>query len=242
MSDPAGIPLELRRAGRRFGAVVALDDVTISLAAGESLLLLGANGAGKSTLLRLAGGLTRPTTGKVLVDGIDLRSAKAGRAREGVGFLGHRSFLYDHLTARENLLLYARLYGVGDDAGRRADEWLDRIGLTRAAHRPVRGFSRGMVQRMALARALIHAPRLVLLDEPATGLDPEGRSRLDGLLREVRARGATMAMISHRAEAALALADRVAVLHRGRLVALGPAGERDAAAWTALVGAPGAAA
>jgi heme exporter protein A len=242
VSAPAGIALEFRSTGRRFGAVVALADATLTVAPGEALLVLGPNGAGKSTLMRLAAGLTRPTSGRVLVDGIDLRGTKAARARAAIGFLGHRSFLYEHLTARENLELYARLYGVPGDTGARAELWLEKIGLSRAAHRPVRGFSRGMMQRLALARALQHAPRLVLLDEPTTGLDPEGRARLDGLLAEERARGVTLAMISHRAETALPLADRVLVLNRGRISALGPATERDAAGWTALVAAPGAAA
>jgi heme exporter protein A len=241
VSAGSGVALEFRAVGRRFGAVVALADATLTVAPGEAVLILGPNGAGKSTLLRLAAGLTRPTSGTVLIDGIDLRGSKAGRARARVGFLGHRSFLYEHLTAKENLELYARLYGVPGDTGALAERWLEKIGLARAAQRTVRGFSRGMMQRLALARALQHEPHLVLLDEPTTGLDPEGRARLDALLAEERARGATLAMISHRAEAALPLADRVLVLHRGRVAAMGPARERDAAGWTALVAAPGAA-
>ncbi len=159
----------------------------------------------------------------MLVDGIDLEGRRRrGRARP-IGFLGHRSFLYDHLTARENLELYARLYGVPGDTGTLAEHWLEKIGLARAAHRPVRGFSRGMMQRLALARALQHAPRLVLLDEPTTGLDPEGRARLDALLASSARAASTLAMISHRAEAALPLADRVLVLNRGRIAALGAA-------------------
>jgi heme exporter protein A len=241
VSAGAGVALEFRSTGRRFGAVVALADATLTVGAGEALLILGPNGAGKSTLLRLAAGLTRPTSGQVLVDGIDLRGTKAGRARAAIGFLGHRSFLYEHLTAKENLELYARLYGVAGDTGALAERWLEKIGLARAAQRTVRGFSRGMMQRLALARALQHEPRLVLLDEPTTGLDPEGRARLDALLDEQRARGVTLAMISHRAEAALPRADRVLVLSRGRVAALGPAAERDAAGWTALVAAAGTA-
>ncbi|MBP7146773.1 MAG: ABC transporter ATP-binding protein [Acidobacteria bacterium] len=234
-----GVPVEFLEAGRRFGPIVALAPLSLRFDAGQRVLLLGPNGAGKSTLLRVAGGLARPTSGRVQVGGTDLRGAKSARARAAIGYLGHRSFLFEHLTARENLLLYARLYGLGREAAARADRMLDEVGLGVAAQRVVRGFSRGMLQRLGLARALLHAPALLLLDEPTTGLDPDGRRRLDALLGQLRG-GPTLALVSHRAEAALPLVDRVVVLQRGRVVADGPSSERDAQGWTALAAAPAA--
>lgn len=240
MSAPPPI-LEFRNAGRRFGPITALAQISLSVVRGESILLLGPNGAGKSTLLRLAAGVTRPTSGGVFAAGLDVRGAKGSQARARTGYLGHRSFLFDHLTARENLELYGRLYGAADAAEGRAEELLAAVGMSRAAHRPVRGFSRGMTQRLALARALFHRPDLLLLDEPATGLDPEGRERLETLLQAERSRGISLLVVSHHAESALRWADRVIVLQRGRVAADAPAASRPAAAWAAFA-VPGRAA
>lgn len=233
MNAPAPI-LDFRGAGRRFGPITALAQVTFSLAPAESLLLLGPNGAGKSTLLRLAAGVARPTGGKVLVGGFDLRTPQGARARATTGFLGHRSFLFDHLTPLENLALYGRLYGTGGHQEKRAEELLEEVGLARAAHRHVRGFSRGMMQRLALARALFHKPRLLLLDEPATGLDTEGRERLEAILQRQRGQGVSLVVVSHHAESSLRWADRVLVLRRGRITADAPASSRTAAEWMAF--------
>ncbi len=237
MSGADGPPaLSLEGVTRRFGPVTALAGVTLEVPAGAGLLLLGENGAGKSTLLRVAAGIARPTRGRALVFG-ESPARPAGRSR--LGYLGHRGFLHDHLTARENLLLQGGLHGLPrDEAARRADRLLERIGLARAAHRPVRGFSRGMVQRLALARTLLHGPDLLLLDEPFTGLDPRGRALLVEWLAEERAAGRALVVVTHRPEPVLPLVDRVAILRRGRVALAGPAGARSPAAWADAIGAP----
>ncbi len=232
-----GLPVRARGVSRRFGAVAALADVAFEVPAGQSVLLLGANGAGKSTLLRIVAGLIRPTSGTVTF-GDAGATPSAPAARAALGYLGHKSLLHDYLTAHENLCLYARLYGAGAAAaGAAADAWLATVGLERAAHRPVRGFSRGMFQRLALARALIHEPRLLLLDEPASGLDSEGRARLAEVVQGLRGTGITILHVSHHAESAVALADRVLILQRGRLVEDAPADGRGGAEWVARAAA-----
>lgn len=229
---PRGLALRLAGVTRRFGPVTALAGVDLEIPAGQSLALLGANGAGKSTLLRIVGGLVRPTAGRVEAGPGFAWTPGSTAFRAAIGYLGHRSLLHDYLTARENLVLYAGLYGLGGaEAEERAERWLERVGLARAAERPVRGFSRGMMQRLALARALVHDPALLLLDEPSSGLDTEGRARLDETLRAQREAGTTLLHVSHHAAAAVTLADRVVVLRRGAVVADAPAAERPPDAW-----------
>lgn len=231
-----GLALRVRDLGRRFGPVTALAGVALDVSPGEGILLLGGNGAGKSTLLRMTAGLIRPTTGRVMFGPDFAHGPEAPSARLAIGYLGHKSLLHDYLSARENIELYARLYGASAArAAERAESLLAEVGLSRAADRPARGFSRGMYQRLALARALVHRPGLLLLDEPSTGLDVEGRAMLDAALAAQRADGVTLLHVSHHAESALRLADRVLVLKRGRLVDDAPAGERDAAGWSAHV-------
>jgi heme ABC exporter ATP-binding subunit CcmA len=230
-SESADSVLALDGVTRRFGAVAALREVDLEVHAGESVLVAGPNGAGKSTLLRLACGLTRPTSGAVRVHGEAHRRGVPASARAWIGYLGHQSFLHAHLTARENLALYARLYGAGAESRAAVDGWLERVGLARAGDRVIAGFSRGMMQRLALARTLIHRPALLMLDEPATGLDAEGREMLVGLVRGLQDDGVTLLLVTHQLELGLRLASRVAVLRRGRLALDGPVGERDAAVW-----------
>ncbi len=235
MTAVPGSAVALEGVVRRFGPVTALAGVTLRVPAGQAVVLLGENGAGKSTLLRVTAGIARPTRGRVLVFG---HSPAAPAGRRHLGYLGHRGFLHDHLTARENLLLAGALHGIPPREGAaRADALLERVGLRRAAERPVRGFSRGMVQRLALARTLFHRPDLVLLDEPLTGLDPRGRELLVHWLREERREGRTLVVVTHRPETILPVADRVVVLRRGRVVLDGEAGSRSPAAWAAAVGA-----
>ena len=168
----------LAECSKRFGERLALRKATLEVAAGETVVVLGPNGAGKSTLLRLAAGLLRPTAGTARIDGIDAASApKELRAR--LAYAGHEPQLYRGLTARENLALHLRLHSRADDP--RA--LLERVGLGDRADDRVDGFSRGMLQRLALARATAHEPALLLLDEPASGLDADGRRLLDDELR-----------------------------------------------------------
>ncbi len=207
--------LEARRLHKRLGNRSALADVDLALEKGRFLTLFGPNGAGKSTLLRVLAGLIPPTSGEVLVEG---RPVLAGGAegRRSIGLLSHASFLYDSLTARENLAFYARLYGLARP-GERVQRLLERVGLDLFAGDPVRGFSRGMVQRLAIARAIVHEPRALLLDEPYTGLDQRATEVLTDLLREYKDQGRTILMVSHNYREGLALADEVAVLVAGRV-------------------------
>jgi len=218
-----------RGLGKRFGWAVALAGVDLELAAGESLAVLGANGAGKSTLLRLLAGLARPSEGRVEIGG-ERAHGRAARAR--VGLIGHDTFLYAALTARENLIFAARLHGVADPAAR-ADALLAEAGLAPFADRAVGSFSRGMAQRVAIARGLVHDPPVVLLDEPFTGLDRISAQRLAARLARLRAEGRTLVLVTHDVAAAARLAGCAIVLARGR-VARRCAGPLDA---TALEGA-----
>jgi len=199
--------------GKAFGRSVVLRDLTLSVTAGEAVVIFGPNGAGKSTLLRLLAGLTAPSTGSLRLLGTDPASADV---RRRVGLVAHQSFLYPDLTARENLLFYARMYGLGDAASR-AEAWLERVALVDVGDRPVRLFSRGMEQRLALARSLIHDPEVVLLDEPWSGLDAAAADWLGGLLLELRGRGRTIVLATHDFERGLAVATRVLIVHRGRI-------------------------
>lgn len=215
MPAPSAHPLvHVRGLERRFGTVAALRGVDLDVAAGECVLLLGPNGAGKSTLLRTLAGLVRPTRGTVEVGGRSLWRDPAARA--AIGFLSHHAFVYDDLTARENLRFAAALHAL-DGAESRVEAALDAAGLTRRADATVAGFSRGMLQRLAIARATLHDPALLLLDEPFTGLDALAgdafRARLEGLLA-----GRAMICVTHEPGELWTLASRVVVLAGGRVV------------------------
>lgn len=198
-----------------FGDYPALRDVRFDLGAGECLALLGRNGAGKTTLLRIMGGLSGASKGDVLIDGCAVRASET-RAR--IGWLGHSIGLYDELTARENLRTFGRLYGV---TAATVSEWLQRVNLTHVADAPVREYSRGMRQRLAVARAFLHGPRLLLLDEPFTSLDDKAIALLQGLLTAARAEGVTIILSTHQIREAMELASFVALLDRGKLAHFG---------------------
>jgi heme ABC exporter ATP-binding subunit CcmA len=200
--------------GKRFGRSLALDGVDLELAAGASLAVLGPNGAGKSTLLRLMAGLARPTSGSLTIFGVP---AHRPAARAQVGFIGHASLLYPSLTARENLLFAARLQRVGE-APLRVERLLESAGLARVADLPVAGFSRGMSQRLSIARGLVHEPPLLLLDEPFAGLDPRAAAALAARLSGLRRDGRTLVLVTHDPRLAHELADRALVLGGGRVV------------------------
>jgi heme exporter protein A len=211
------VVLSVRGLVKRFGPVRALDGITLELRAGELLLLLGPNGAGKTTLTRVLTTLTRPGTGEVLFRGAPLKDASKLRLRREVGYLSHQSFLYDHLTARENLRFYGRLYGV-ENLGPKVQEVLEAVGLPDAGDRQAGTFSRGMQQRLSLARVLLTDPKLLILDEPYAGLDPSGSRVLTELLGLLKSRDRAILLVTHELEDCLSIADRIAVLHRGRVV------------------------
>ncbi len=214
----AELAIEAEEIGKTFGRTVVLRDLSLRVGRGETVALFGPNGAGKTTLLRLCATLYEPSRGTLRLFGAEPASAAA---RRRLGLLGHQSFLYPDLSAHENLVFYARLYGLAD-AEERATGWLARVDLADTGSRPVRVFSRGMEQRVALARALLHDPDLLLLDEPWSGLDPAAADLLTSLLAELRRDGRTLVVATHDFERGLALADRAAIIHRGRVVWDGP--------------------
>lgn len=209
--------LEIHRVRKSFGLKPVLRGVDLKLDAGESLALLGANGAGKTTLLRMLAGLTKPEAGRITLAGLDL-GRDTRECQRQVGFVAHQPYLYDDLTALENLVFFARMYGISRSRSQEcARGLLERVGLARKARERAGVLSRGQQQRLALARALLHIPRLLLLDEPDTGLDQEGLTVLDELLREHHARGGTLLFTTHDLEGALRRGEQIALLHNGRV-------------------------
>ncbi|GAB4232318.1 MAG: ABC transporter ATP-binding protein [Acidobacteriota bacterium] len=204
---------------KRFGAVTALRRIDLAVQAGDFWAIFGPNGAGKTTLLRLAAGLARPSEGEV-------RWASQGLVRSRIGYVSHQSLLYADLTGLENLVFFGELYGLAEPR-RRAWELLRQMGLEAAADRVVRGYSRGMRQRLSLARALLHDPDLLLLDEPYAGLDQHGARLLTDILVRLRAERRTVLMITHNLREGLELASHLLVLHQGRVVYREPRGSAD---------------
>jgi heme exporter protein A len=207
--------LELKGVKKSFGLKPILRKIDLTLNRGQSLALLGANGAGKSTLLRLLACLTPPSAGQIWLDGLESRR-DAQEIRRLVGLVAHDPFVYEELTAQENLLFFGRLYGVVD-AKKRGQELLQRVGLERRMRERVGTFSRGMLQRLAWARALLHQPQLLLLDEPETGLDQEGERLMLDLLKEHRLRGGSVIFTTHQLERAIESSERLTILHAGRI-------------------------
>jgi heme exporter protein A len=211
--------VELRDVGRAYGERVALAGVTVSLPAGRTLAVFGANGAGKTTLLRILATLLRPHAGEARVLGFHL-PREAWRVRGRIGLLAHDPLLYRDLSARENLRFHARLHDV---PAARGDALLEAVGLERRADEPVRSLSRGMAQRVAICRAVLHEPELLLLDEPLANLDPGAAGAVAPLIG--RGSGPARVVISHDVEAGLAEADLVLGLRAGRTELLAPAAE-----------------
>ena len=222
MSEGSGAPaLELEGLERRYGERVALSGVTVRLEPGRTLAVFGANGAGKTTLLRVLAGLLRPHGGTARVLGADL-PGETWKVRGRIGYLGHDPLLYRELTGRENLSYQARLYGLAPE---RVGEALAEVGLERRANEPVRDLSRGMVQRLAAARATLHDPQLLLLDEPRANLDPAAADRLESLIG--RASGRARVLVTHDVGGGLAEADLAVGLRGGRQAFALPAAELD---------------
>jgi heme exporter protein A len=220
---PAAPAIALEKLSRHFGERTVLREITLEVPAGQTLAVLGRNGAGKSTLLRILATLLRPHSGNVTLLGETLpRRAWAVRGR--VGLLGHEPLLYRDLTGRENLIYHARLHRVETD---RVEEMLAAVGMDKRADDPVRSLSRGMVQRLTVARAVLHRPSLLLLDEPKSNLDPAAGELVEPLIG--RSSGATRVLTSHDPQAALAEADLVLALAGGRAAYVGPPSGVDAA-------------
>lgn len=217
--------IEARGLQKRYGTFQAVHPTDISVRAGEVFGFLGLNGAGKTTTLRMLAGVLPPTAGTIVIDGICL-DANAVEARRRIGFIPDRPYLYDKLTAREFLRFLGELYGVDDRAlGARIEEMLEFQGLLERADELIESFSHGMKQRLTLAGAMLHRPRLLVVDEPMVGLDPRGAKQIKATLRAVAAEGRTVFLSTHTLDVAAEVCDRLAIIHKGRIAAMGTLAE-----------------
>lgn len=216
-TPPATIPMvQITDLKKNYTLKPILRGINLEIQRGERIALLGANGTGKTTLLRIIAGLTQPGKGTISICGLDsIRDAQ--QIRRLIGFVAHQPYLYEELTALENLHFFARMYTV-DHGPERTRALLQRVGLERRMHERVGTFSRGLVQRLAWARALLHAPQVLLLDEPDTGMDQQGHELIDTLLNEHTAQGGCTLFTTHQLERALHVSDRVIILVAGRIV------------------------
>ncbi len=212
--------IRLQSVSRVFGRTFALHRVSLELEPGTLTGLVGDNGAGKTTLLNILATLDKPSDGDVHFGRHDWTTfAKKGRHK--IGWVSHDSLVYGELTGRENLEFFATMYGL-EAPEALAERWLERVGLVRAADRRTSAYSRGMRQRLTLARALLHEPAILLLDEPMTGLDQDGRREMSDLFRQLRDEGRLLVLVTHDLDMLEGLADRLAVLRRGKLTHFEP--------------------
>ncbi|MCD6289310.1 MAG: heme ABC exporter ATP-binding protein CcmA [Anaerolineae bacterium] len=207
--------IEVRGLVKSFGRKMVLRGIDMDVSAGETLALFGPNGAGKTTLIRILALLSKATAGHVRVGGIE--ASRAGAAlRRYIGMVSHAPLVYDSLTGEENLQFFARMYDL-NDAQQRIRHVLEQVGLTHRRRDPVRTYSRGMVQRLAIARAILHDPPILLLDEPDTGLDQQAAEMLHHLIRRLSGERRTIVLTTHNLERGLEWADRVALLVDGKI-------------------------
>jgi len=214
-ASPTEPAIDVRQLAKSFGRLKALDDVSLQVNAGQCLALFGPNGAGKTTLISILSTLAMPSSGTAFVCGFDVRT-HSREIRRAIGVISHESFLYDSMTAMENLRFYARMYGAAAD-GPRLEQFLDHVGLLHRAGSLVGTMSRGMKQRLTIARCLLHEPRIILLDEPYTGLDLDGAELLTCQIRDLCAGGRAVLVTTHQLSAGLTVADELAILAKGRL-------------------------
>jgi heme exporter protein A len=222
--------VEVAELTREFGPTQAVAGVTFSLAPGECLALFGPNGAGKTTLLRVLAGLLKPTSGSARISGIPVPGGPLARSR--VGLISHHTMLYEALSARENVSFSARLYGIRD-ARARVEDALRRMSMLERADASVRSLSRGMQQRVSIARAMVHSPQLVLADEPYSGLDESGARALTAVLKELRSGGTAIIVVTHNLVEGLSLATHAAVMQRGKFVRYDAASRIDPKSYAA---------
>lgn len=201
---------------KKFGYSVAVRDVTLRIERGEFVALFGRNGAGKTTFLKVAATLMRPTRGWLSIEGFDV-AKQPEQARRRIGFLSHNTLVYRDLSPLDNLKFFCRLYGQ-DDSDDRILDLLDQVHLRRLAEQPVRSFSRGLHQRVGIARALLHDPSLLLLDEPYTGLDAQAAETLNGILDKFIREGKTVVLTTHDLEQGLRAATRAVIMEKGTVV------------------------
>jgi heme exporter protein A len=215
-TTPAAIAVRISRLAKVLDDRVILRDINLEIEAGTYVAIVGANGAGKSTLLKIIATLMPPSSGSMELFGQNVSEAPAA-VRAKIGLIGHQSMLYRDLSARENLEFFARLYGI-EDAAKRSKAMLEMVGLSSRGNDPIKAYSRGMVQRIAIARALLHDPALILADEPFAGLDAPSIASVERLLGDLCTAGKTILLVNHDIEQTLRLAQRGIVLRSGRIV------------------------
>jgi len=208
--------LEFKNISKVIGDKIILRNFSLAIEPRESVAIIGPNGAGKSTFFKIAAGLMQPTNGEIYLNN-ELIKKKSVLLKNKIGYLGHESFLYNSLTPLENLIFYARLYKVKNEK-EKALELLKTVGLHYFKDIPIRSFSRGMMQRLAIARVLLADPEVLLLDEPHTGLDQEAISLLNNLIKEKQTQGIAVLLISHDFEQVMNICDKALVLNKGKVV------------------------
>lgn len=214
--------ISVRKLSKVFGKTPVLKALNLDLKKGEFAVIFGPNGAGKTTFLKLISTLIEPTEGSVFISGFNI-AEEPEKARREIGMLSHDSYLYGELTAKENLRFFGQMYGIkGKELEGRISQLLEDVGLITKADERVSTFSRGMKQRLSIARSLLHRPSLLLLDEPYTGLDTGASLVFENLLKSPEFQGSTKLMVSHDLEKGFALCDRVLVLNKGKFVFDGP--------------------
>jgi heme exporter protein A len=211
-SSPDFARIRIQNLVKRYNYQAVLDRLCLTLEGGSLCVLVGANGVGKTTLLRILASLVRPDGGEIHFDGAF--AVEGGQVRRQLGYLGHQSMFYQDLTAGENLRHYARLYQL-ENISAVVDEGIRTAGLEKAQNQPVRTYSRGMIQRLAISRALLHDPQILLLDEPYTGLDPEAADALDARLQAMRQPGRVILLTAHRPQRLRGIATHFAWLQNG---------------------------
>jgi len=207
--------VEVKGIGKSFGNIHALRGIDLKVRKGEFLIIIGPNGAGKTTLIKILSTLMKPTSGEGRIVGFDLRKEEDD-LRRNIGMLSHYTFLYENLTAYENLKFYGRLYEV-KNIEKEIRRVIEEVGLETRLHDTVRTFSRGMKQRLSIARSIIHDPSLLLLDEPYTGLDQWSKKRFKNILKRFHSQGKTIIMTTHNLPSSLELGDRVIILSSGKI-------------------------
>jgi len=214
--QPSPFAIELRRVTKQFGATAALRDVTASFAPGRLFLILGDNGAGKSTLMRIIAGLAPPTRGTIIVFGAVFGSGESSAWKRRIGYMPHESLLYDEMSGLENLRYFAQLYGITDQAA--CERAMAHVGLDAKLPRRVGQYSQGMRQRLSLARAMVHDPELLLLDEPFSNVDITSARQMSSRLATMRDAGKTILVITHQPQLLEGIADEAMYLAAGRIV------------------------
>ncbi len=207
-----------------FGHIKALRGIDLTVRKGEFLTIFGPNGAGKTTLIKILTMLMKPTSGKIIIAGADIAKEKSAELKRMIGMISHNTFLYDNLTAHENLRFYASMYNSKADK-EKLYSLLSEVGLYDRKDDPVRTYSRGMQQRLSIARGIVHDPEIVFLDEPFTGLDQHAAKMLQTLLASIHTAGRTVVMVTHNLPRALEMSETIAILSQGKIVFHAPSKE-----------------